>query len=123
MIESHTTYGDGISVEDFIAELKAVGIVGLANAVRRDELAAIIGISGRALRAVCEEARLAGHFVAFSVASPGGIFLCATDAERDELLRQITDTCRHRLRQRGALRRALRSRGQMSLNWPTSERA
>lgn len=96
--------------------LKGTGHIGKAHAIRREELARVLGVSVREVKALAESERLAGRFVCYSPdAKTGGIYLAANDAERRDLMDQIERECLRRLRQRSALKRAMTNRGQLDL--------
>lgn len=115
MLEAGEARAVRMTPPEFAARLYAFGALGVARAVKRDDLARRLHVSGRELRSLCEEARLAGWFIGYSTKSPGGIYAADTDDERMAIIEQISATCRHRLRQRSALRRSLRARGQKHL--------
>lgn len=88
--------------------LRAKGHTGEAKAIKRIDLARALGTSIREVRALAEEARLAGEFVGYSTHSRrGGIYLAETSDERMGIYRRVRAECIHRLRQHRSLRRAL----------------
>lgn len=99
------------------------GIVGKDNAVRRSVLAALLAVTVRNLREMCESARLSGHFIGYSSsADDGGIYLASTDEEREEMFQKIRGECIRRLRQYSALKRSMvdRNQSRLSLDAPGS---
>ena len=103
-------------MNQLVSYLRHNNHVGAARAIRRAALAAALQVSGRDLRRLSEEARNAGEFVAYSTRGiEGGIFLASTDDEKVAIVGQIRSTCLKRLRQYGALKRALKDQHQTRL--------
>lgn len=108
----------GNRLVDFLFEK---GIVGKERACRRSVVAALMAIRVRELKKLAESARLDGHFVGYSQSSEeGGIYLAATDEEREELFHKIRGECLRRLKQYTALKRSLKDRHQQKIQFDKS---
>jgi hypothetical protein len=92
-----------------VTYLRARAHIGKARAIRRNDLAAALGISVRDVKAHAEQARLAGTAVCYSTsATNGGLYLAANEQEVEEALRKLERLALSILRERSALKRARR---------------
>ncbi len=82
----------------------------------RQDVAAWLCVSVRAVKAMAEEERLAGVPIGYSTDSKkGGLYLCETDLEIVELLKKIERLAISLLRERSALKRKLREKREKRL--------
>ncbi|MHC4176027.1 MAG: hypothetical protein ACYSWU_00885 [Planctomycetota bacterium] len=84
---------------------------GKENAKTRLEISGWLGCSVREVKHLAEEARLAGVPILYSTdAKSGGIFLADTGQEIEEGIDKLTRLALSILRERSALKRALKKR-------------
>ncbi len=91
--------------------LKLNGYWGVEHAIRREDVARRMRTSVREVKHMAEEARLAGVPILYSTDKKrGGIFLAKTEAEIEDGIERMNRMALSILRERGALRRALKER-------------
>lgn len=94
-----------------VAFLERHGHRGRGRAIRRDALAGWLSVSIRDIKHMAEEARLGGVPVLYSTdANAGGLYLAQTDTEIEQGIEKLNRLAMSILRERGALRRALKAR-------------
>ena len=94
-----------------VGYLKFYGNVGRERSWRRENLAKGMGISVRQVKKMAEEARLAGVPILYNTDSRrGGIYLAENDDEVQDGIDKMTRLALSLLRERSALKRALKKR-------------
>ena len=84
---------------------------GEAHAIRRDDVARRLRISVREVKHMAQEARLGGTPLLYSTdAKAGGLYLAKTEAEVEAGIEKMKRLAISILRERSALRRALKER-------------
>jgi len=103
-------------VNTLVKFLSSCGYIGKENAIVRRDVANTMCINVREVRALSEEARLAGEFIGYSTDSNrGGLYLAGSEVEREEIAQKVRRECLSRLRQYSALKRKLYGSKQLEL--------
>lgn len=92
-----------------VGYLKFCGAVGRGHSLKRERLAKQMHISVRQVKKMSEEARLAGIPILYNTDSRrGGIYLAENEVEIQEGIDKMTRLALSLLRERSALKRALK---------------
>jgi len=98
-------------VNRLVGYLRFCGAVGRGHSLKRERLAKQMHISVRQVKKMSEESRLAGIPILYNTDSRrGGIFLAETDEEIQDGIDKMTRLALSLLRERSALKRALKKR-------------
>ena len=91
-----------------VERLRRLGAIGQSHAVKRETLAGWLSVTVREVKAMAEEARLAGIPVGYSTDSTsGGLFLCERREEIRDCMGKLRRLALKLLREYSALKRSL----------------